>query len=60
MPLTKKGKKIMGAMKKQYGLKKGKQVFYASKNKGNISMVDQTQINWQDKVYEGLLKNPDA
>jgi len=36
MPLTKKGQKIMGAMKKQYGAKKGKQVFYASQNKGTI------------------------
>jgi len=44
----------MGAMKKQYGSKKGKQVFYASKNKGNITMVDNTQMNWQDKVYENL------
>ena len=36
MPLTKKGSKILGAMKKQYGAKKGKQVFYASQNKGTI------------------------
>jgi hypothetical protein len=36
MPLTKKGQKIMSAMKKQYGAKKGKQVFYASQNKGTI------------------------
>jgi hypothetical protein len=36
MPLTKKGRKIMSAMKKQYGAKKGKQVFYASQNKGTI------------------------
>ena len=36
MPLTKKGKKIMTAMKKQYGGKKGKQVFYASQNAGKI------------------------
>jgi hypothetical protein len=40
MPLTKKGKKIMGAMKKQYGSQKGEQVFYASKNKGKISGVE--------------------
>jgi len=40
MPLTKKGKKIMEAMKKKYGSKKGKQVFYASKNKGKIRGVD--------------------
>ena len=36
MPLTKKGKKIAGAMKKEYGAKKGKNVFYASINKGKI------------------------
>lgn len=40
MPLTKKGKKIMSSMKSQYGEKKGKKVFYASKNKGIIKKVD--------------------
>jgi hypothetical protein len=40
MPLTEKGKKIMKAMKKEYGAKKAKQVFYASKNKGKIKGVD--------------------
>ena len=40
MPLTEKGKKIMKAMKKEYGTKKAKQVFYASKNKGKIKGVD--------------------
>ena len=40
MPLTKKGNKIMGAMTKEYGAKKGKQVFYASRNKGKIKGVD--------------------
>ena len=40
MPLSSKGKKIMRAMKKEYGSKKGEQVFYASKNKGRISGVD--------------------
>jgi len=39
MPLTKKGEKILGSMKKQYGAKKGKQVFYASVNKGKITGV---------------------
>jgi len=39
MPLTKKGSKIMSAMKGEYGAKKGKQVFYASVNKGKISGV---------------------
>jgi len=36
MPLTKKGNKIMAAMKKEYGAKKGEDVFYASQNKGKI------------------------
>lgn len=39
MPLTKKGKKVMKAMEKTYGKDKGKQVFYASANKGTISGV---------------------
>lgn len=38
-PLTKKGSKIMKAMKKEYGAKKGKEVFYASSNKGKIKGV---------------------
>jgi hypothetical protein len=41
MPLTDKGDKIKGAMEKQYGDKEGEQVFYASKNKGVISGVDE-------------------
>lgn len=36
MPLTKKGKKIKSAMMKQYGKKKGQQVFYASENARKI------------------------
>lgn len=40
MPLTQKGSKIMAAMKKQYGEKKGEGVFYASRNKGTIKGVD--------------------
>jgi len=40
MPLTEKGNKIMAAMKKQYGSKRGESVFYASRNKGIIKGVD--------------------
>lgn len=40
MPLTKKGRKIMTAMKKEYGGKKGERVFYASRNKKTITGVD--------------------
>ena len=40
MPLNEKGKKIMKSMRKQYGKKRGEQVFYASKNKGTIKGVE--------------------
>lgn len=40
MPLTPKGKEIEAAMKKEYGDKKGEQVFYASKNAGKIKGVE--------------------
>jgi hypothetical protein len=41
MPLNKKGRKVMAAMKKTYkNTKKAKEVFYASKNKGTIMGVD--------------------
>lgn len=40
-PLTSKGNEIMNNMEKEYGEKKGKSVFYASKNKGKISGVDE-------------------
>ena len=43
MPLTEKGEKIKGAMEKQYGAEKGEKVFYASKNKGTITGVDDAQ-----------------
>lgn len=39
MPLTKKGSEIMQAMMKEYGMRKGKAVFYASANKGRIKGV---------------------
>lgn len=40
MPMTKKGSKIMKAMKAEYGPKKGERVFYASANKGTIKGVE--------------------
>lgn len=40
-PLTPKGNEIKSAMTKEYGEKKGEKVFYASKNKGTISGVDE-------------------
>ena len=38
-PLTKKGAKIMRAMRKSYGAQRGKRVFYASANKKKITGV---------------------
>lgn len=42
MPLTAKGNKILAAMKKQYGSKKGESVFYASINSGKITGAEGT------------------
>lgn len=58
MPLTSKGEKIMGAMQEQYGAEKGKSVFYASKNAGRISGVDQKDTILQSPMQldqEGAL-----
>jgi hypothetical protein len=44
MPLTKKGAKIKKAMNKTYGKEKGKQVFYASANKGTIKGVHKEDV----------------
>lgn len=40
MPMTKKGKKILRNMEKEYGTRRGKSVFWASKNKGKIAGVE--------------------
>ena len=50
MPLTDKGKKIMKAMKKKYGPKKGESIFYASKNKGTIKNVDKSKKSKKAKT----------
>ena len=39
MPLNKTGKKILTSIKKQYGSKKGKSVFYAMENSGKLKRV---------------------
>ena len=52
MPLTEKGKEIMKSMKKQYGKKKGEEVFYASKNKGTIKGVEKASKGKMMKVKE--------
>lgn len=43
MPLTSKGNEIMSALTKEYGADKGKQVFYAGKNSGKFTGVDENQ-----------------
>lgn len=43
MPLTSKGRKILRQMEKEYGVGKGKAVFYAARNKGRITDVDLTR-----------------
>lgn len=45
MPLTKKGEKVMSAMTSEYGAKKGKQVFYASRNAGKLKGVESTGLS---------------
>lgn len=49
MPLNKKGEEILANMKKQYGVEKGKNVFYASENKGTIKDVIKKKPNWSKK-----------
>jgi hypothetical protein len=49
MPKTKKGKKILAAMKDEYGSKKGEQVFYASANKGTIKGVHKAKKSKKSK-----------
>jgi hypothetical protein len=54
MPLTEKGQKILTSMKKQYGPEKGEQVFYASKNAGKLTGVDDSayKIEVKDALTE--------
>jgi hypothetical protein len=56
MPLTSKGEKIKSAMVEKYGSKKGEEVFYASKNKGTISGVDDMAKSDRVPLEEGKSK----
>ena len=53
----------MGAMTKQYGAKKGKQVFYASRNAGKIKGVDKSKGKRKmtpkraGRAYQNMIKN---
>ncbi len=53
MPLTAKGNEIKGAMEKEYGGKKGEQVFYASRNAGKITGVDAQKM---DQIMDSVGK----
>ena len=53
MPLTGKGRSILTAMVNQYGKKKGKQVFYASANKGTITGVHKKKKKGKTKLTGG-------
>jgi len=46
MPLNEKGKKIMTSMKKQYGKKKGEEVFYAMENSGKLKKVTKARTGY--------------
>lgn len=48
MPLTAKGEEILAAMKRQYGDKKGEQVFYASINAGKITGAEMAKSDDAD------------
>jgi hypothetical protein len=60
MPLTSKGNEIKNAMTKEYGAKKGEEVFYASKNAGKISGVDSAENKAMSNQTPGLEKAFDA
>lgn len=55
MPLTSKGNKILANMVKQYGKKRGQEVFYASENKGTIKGVHKkAKESFEGKTTEPL------
>jgi len=58
MPLSKyfkgSGEKVMSSMKKQYGAKKGKQVFYATSNKNKKKKSINTGPSSKVKSKHGM------
>lgn len=60
MPLTSKGSEIMENMKKEYGPAKGEEVFYASKNAGKISGVDNAIPAGPTPVVDAQEYGPDS
>jgi hypothetical protein len=59
MPLTEKGTTIKAALVKQYGHDKGRQVFYAMKNAGKITGVDDN-IKMISEMCDSLTARMDA
>jgi hypothetical protein len=53
MPLTSKGKKVLAAMKKEYGSERGESVFYASRNAGKITGVDRSRKHRKKTILTG-------
>ena len=60
MPLTEKGKKIMSSMQDTYGAERGKQVFYASRNKGRIKGVERRGESKRNPEYHGRQRSRGA
>ncbi len=56
VPLTDKGKKILGSMKNQYGSEKGESVFYASANKGTITGIEKRKHAYKGGLIKGFPK----
>lgn len=57
MPLTAKGREIKSNMTKEYGEKKGEQVFYASKNAGKIKGVDSEHADDKRVMFLGRMRD---
>ena len=53
MPMSKAGKKIMSNLKKEYGDKKGKGIFYAMENKGEIPGMNMGGMAMKKGYAEG-------
>tara|TARA_R100000664_G_scaffold1000_1_gene2708 strand:+ start:169 stop:819 length:651 start_codon:yes stop_codon:yes gene_type:complete len=58
MPLNKKGKKIMASMKKQYGKKKGEEVFYAMENSGKLKKVKKARTGYAAEAQYDRGRDP--
>lgn len=49
MPLTVKGEKTLTAMKNRYGVKKGKEIFYAGVNSGKLKGMESKAVSTRRK-----------